>query len=115
MAHALLLSLLLAAQPASTPVEEPGTAQLPLSELLRLHQAADHPSAPAPEAPPVPAVVERLEISGLLLDDAAELTAHVEARVFSEAWTVLPLLKQDASLHVLAIPHLEQATLSTSS
>lgn len=103
------------ATPALAQSETPtGTASVPLEELLRLHRAVDSARTERPVRPPVPSVVEKLELAGLLLDDAAELSVHVDAQVFDEGWTVLPLLRKDALLHVLALPRLESGTLSIS-
>jgi len=112
LSAALVLSASVAsADPAADPS---GTAQLPLTEFLRLHRELDRSQAERPSAVPVAAVVEKLELSGLLLDDAAELSAHVEAQVFSDGWQVLPLVRKDAQLHVLSFPRLESGTLSMS-
>lgn len=89
-----------------------GTASLPLSELLELRRELDQARMARPESAPVAAVVEKVELAGLLLDDAAELTAHVEAKVFAGGWQVLPLVRKDPRLHVLSFPRLEAGTLS---
>lgn len=90
-----------------------GTANLPLAEVLRLHADLARAQEAKPRRAPVAAVVEKMELAGMLLDDAAELSAHVEARVFDEGWAVLPLVRKDPQVHVLAFPRLEAGTLST--
>ncbi|HEY3449944.1 MAG TPA: hypothetical protein VGK67_26565 [Myxococcales bacterium] len=113
-ALALVLSLSLPTAARAEPASDShsGTAQLPLSELLDLRRELDLARSARPESAPVAAVVEKVELSGLLLDDAAELTAHVEAKVFSSGWQVLPLLRKDPRLHVLGFPRLDSGTLS---
>lgn len=108
------LCLLLAAPAAlaQTPDPAAGTANLPLADVLRLHAELARAQEEKPRRPPVAAVVEKIELTGLLLDDAAELSAHVEAQVFDEGWAVLPLVRKDAQVHVLAFPRLEAGTLS---
>lgn len=110
-----ILAALLCAAPAAAETEPaaPGTAQLPLSEVLRLHRELDRRGEDKPPLAPLAAVVERIEIDGLLLDDAAELTAHVEAQVFAEGWATLPLLAKDAQLHLLSLPKVDGGALST--
>lgn len=103
-----------AAPSSATTAIEAGTANVPLSEVLRLHRELEKARDERPAQSPVAAVVERIEITGLLLDDAAELTAHVEARVLAESWAVLPLVRKDARLHVLSFPQIEGGTLATS-
>ncbi|MGC4116349.1 MAG: hypothetical protein QM765_17595 [Myxococcales bacterium] len=112
----LSTALALSASTARAETSDPhvGTASLPLSELLDLRRELDLARTTKPDSAPVSAVVEKVELSGLLLDDAAELTAHVEAKVFASNWQVLPILRKDPRLHVLTFPRLQAGTLSMS-
>lgn len=112
MRPAILLASLLLASSARADPEPAGTAQIPLAELLRLHRDLDRAQREPPPKEPLAAVLERVELTALLLDDAAELTAHLEAQVFTDAPSVLPLLQRGPGLNVLSLPRLEHGALS---
>jgi hypothetical protein len=98
--------LALAASPlpaqAEPPTSPPGTATLPLADLLALQRDRDR-EAPAP-APPVRAAVNRLEIAGRLLDTGLDATADVAITVVGEGWVAVPILELGGSTHLAGLP-----------
>lgn len=111
-----LLTLLFAFPLSSLAAEaQPGqptasSATLPLSEVLRLHQALEQArEKPKPDAP-LDATITRLVLDGRLLDDAVELTAHFELAVLGKGrWIQIPLLVRDATTHLAELPSVPNA------
>ena len=86
-----------------------GTANIPVQDLLALHQER----LPAPVAPPVAGVVNRLHLEGRVLDDALEVEVEVDASVLaSTGWTALPLLQVDGRVALVDVPELSGAWLA---
>ena len=85
---------------------EPGTATLPLNEVLRLHQST-HPVVPTPEPPPVAHTVSLFDVQARIISDAIEATASVKLTVFGTEWTNVPLLKPNNTLHLTSLPTVE--------
>ena len=111
---ALLLALLVpaaapaeASAPAGTAAPATGTVTLPLAELLALESAARTAERPAPTAPPVRATVNRMEISGRLLDAGLDATAQVEVTVVGDGWVTIPLLDVRPGTQLASLPTVE--------
>jgi len=86
---------------------DPGTATIPVDQLLAL-QRPD-----APPAPPVGGVVHALVARGQVLDDALDLTVSVRASVLAaRGWTELPLFDVGDTVDVTDVPTLEGAWLA---
>jgi hypothetical protein len=109
---ALLLALLV---PAAAPAEalagaaapEAGTVTLPLAQLQALEAAARTAEHPAPAAPPVRATVNRLEISGRLLDAGLDASAQVEVTVVGDGWVTVPLFDVRPGTQLASLPTVE--------
>lgn len=85
-----------------------GTANIPVSELLELH--AGQPDTPAP---PIAGVLDALQLSGRVLDDALVLKIDATVSVLaSEGWTTVPLLRVSPDLSLDALPSLSKAWLA---
>jgi hypothetical protein len=90
-----------------------GSATVPLAQVLDWKHAAEAAQTPAPRPPPVAGAVTKLELSGRLLDDAIDLTAHVEAVVVQGgAWTTLPLLPLEHGAALVSVPALDDGLVS---
>ena len=100
--------------PATSPPASPahGTATLPLAELRELERASHRAEAQDEPAPPVRATVNRLEISGRLLDTGLDATAQVEVTVIGEGWVTVPLLDVGKFTHLASLPPVEHGVLA---
>lgn len=109
---ALALALALA-ELASAEGPAPAQATLPLDELLRLERELDAKKRePEPAAPPLPAALEAVELTGRLVEQSLELNAHFEVSVLRPGWLSVPLLRMAPGLEVAARPELSDATLA---
>ncbi len=113
--EALLALAALCLTPAARAEDPPvaaARASLPLEEVLRLVRENERAREPRPAAAPVGAAVSRLLLAGRLLEDAVDLSAHVELAVLAEeAWTRVPLLRLSPQLHLSALPTVEGGEL----
>lgn len=102
---ALLLALSMLPQPASAQ----SSATLPLSEVIELHRAkAQKTEAPQP---PILATLNKLHLTGRLLDDAVDLRVAAQVAVLSDGhWVKVPLLKVHEQSNVSALPKLPEGT-----
>jgi hypothetical protein len=113
LAGALAFSVGLAAGAASAEPAPEARATLPLDQLLRLERELDEKKrAPSEAPPPVPAALEAVEVSGRLVEQSLELTAHFEVSVLQKGWLSVPLLRMAPGLQVAARPELADATLA---
>jgi hypothetical protein len=111
MIRPLVLSILLVTSPTRAD-NSASSATLPLEQLLRLHQQLNEAQKPPGTPPPVSGNVSKLELSGRLFDEGAELTAHFEVRIFSNGtWVSVPLLRLDPQMNLTALPALEDAAV----
>lgn len=84
-----------------------GTAEIPVAELLALHD-----TAPAVPAPPVAGALDRLDLKGRVLDDALEIEVSAGVSVLHEgAWTAVPLLDVGPQVALHDLPALTGAWL----
>lgn len=99
------LFLVLAVSTASSALadENPGTATLPLDEVIRLHRSASTATT-VQVPPPVPYTVSHFDVRARIISDAIEATATVKLTVFENAWTRVPLLKTNKALHITSLP-----------
>ncbi|HSA21509.1 MAG TPA: hypothetical protein P5076_08675, partial [Myxococcota bacterium] len=107
-----LLGLPPAARAEDDPPAAAARASLPLEEVLRLVHENERARAPRPAPAPLDAAVSRLVLSGRLLEDAVDLSAHVELAVLADdAWVRVPLLKLAPEVHLSALPAVEGGEL----
>ncbi len=98
-----MLALLFAVAAASE-----GTANIPVAELLELHDRA-----PSPPAPPVAGVLDTLQLSGRVLDDALVLQIDASVSVLATGtWTSVPLLRIHPKLSLDELPQISGAWLA---
>ena len=106
--YALMILTLLSTQLATTAQQavEAGKATLPLDEVLRLHRETEEARRkPKAVSPPMPATIHRLDVTGRLLDDGIDLTAHFEVVVLEGGkWVSVPLLEHDGATHLSSLP-----------
>jgi hypothetical protein len=113
LASALAFSLGLAAGAASAEPATEARATLPLDQLLRLERELEEKKrAPREAPPPVAAALEAVEVTGRLVEQSLELTAHFEVSVLQDGWLSVPLLRMAPGLQVAARPELSDATLA---
>lgn len=110
MSRELLFALSLApmlavAEPPAPP--NPGSATLPIAELLELHRERQAAAAAKPAPPPVRASVGRLEVTARLLDAGLDASAEVEVTVLGEGWVALPLLDVRRNTQLAPLPAVE--------
>lgn len=113
---ALLASLARVASPSTAHAQDAlssanpppsGTVTLPLAELLELKRAGQAAERAKPPAPPIRAAVNRLEISGRLLDAGLDATAEVELTVVGDGWVTVPLLEVRRGTRLAGLPTVE--------
>ncbi|MDJ0869693.1 MAG: hypothetical protein QNK03_26580 [Myxococcota bacterium] len=121
LSHALLLCLAaylapapaLAAADRATPLPA-REATLPLDEVLRLYRENAKAKEPDAPGPPVAATVQRLEMSGRVLDRAVEIEARIVVEVLADAaWVSVPLLGVGEGMTVRELPRVAKAVLTT--
>jgi hypothetical protein len=107
----LAAAIALAAAPAAgaadpaTPKPEAASATLPLEQILELYRERDEARREKPPAPPLAAALQKLELSGRLLDDGIDFTGRFEVSVLSDDdWVRVPLLALDAHSHLSDLP-----------
>lgn len=98
---------------AETPSPAGPSATLPLSEVLRLYKASES-KAESPDAkPPIRASVSKFELSGRLLENAVDVSAHIELSVLeAQGWVSVRLLRKDAALRLTKLPQIQNGVLS---
>jgi hypothetical protein len=95
-----------------TPAATAARASLPLEEVLRLVRENERAREPRPAPAPLAAAVSRLVLSGRLLEDAVDLSAHIELAVLAEdTWVRVPLLKLAPEVHLSSLPVVEGGEL----
>jgi hypothetical protein len=88
-------------------------ATLPLEKVLEMQKMIDAASEEVEVEPPVAATVNRIELSGRLLEGAIEFNAHYDIEVLSNgSWVEVPLLEQDAQTHLLKLPKVADASFA---
>lgn len=89
-----------------------GTATLPLDRILSLYRQTERAQ---PEArPPFSATLDRIELSGRLLEDALDLKAHFELTVLPRGeWVVVPLVVTDPATVIRDLPSVDSALVTT--
>jgi hypothetical protein len=80
-----------AAQSAAPPAGPPGTVTLSLADYNRLLDRAEHP-ARVPDAPPIPSVLSRAELSIRVAGARALGNFRLDGEVFHRGPTVVPLI-----------------------
>ena len=117
LAILLALSLVLALAVTARAEAEPelGKVTVSLGEVRRLEERIRdlEKERERDQAPPLRAAVQRFELEGRLLDDAVDLTAHVQVQVLTDAtWVRVPLLRRGPRTQLAALPELKGATLA---
>lgn len=93
----------------------PGTPQatLPLSEVLRLYKASENQPGKGEQRPPFDATVNKFELTGRLLENALELSAHIELSVLeTKGWALVSLLRKDGTLRIHRLPQMQNGLLT---
>jgi hypothetical protein len=81
------------------------SATLPLAEVLRLYKENQAKAEPKDVRPPVIASVSKLELSGRLLENTVDVSAHVELSVLdAQGWVTVRLLRKDGSIRITKLP-----------
>lgn len=89
------------------------TATLPLSEVLRLYKESQAKETTQAAKPPLTASVGKLELSGRLLENAVDVSAHVELSVLeAEGWVTVRLLRKDAAIRITKLPTVQNGVLA---
>ncbi|RPI74537.1 MAG: hypothetical protein EHM45_18550 [Desulfobacteraceae bacterium] len=90
-----------------------GSATLPLPELLKLYQATDRAQEKPKKSPPVKASLTSMQLEGRLLEDALDITAHLEVAVLADdEWVTVPLLDIDKTVSISSLPDIENAVIA---
>jgi len=90
---------------AATAEAEAASATLPLDEILKLYRERDEAARDQPAAPPVPASLQKVELTGRLLNDGIDFQGRFEVSVLSQdEWVAVPLLALDADSHLSKLP-----------
>ncbi len=98
---------------AATAAQEVPMASLPLEEILRLYKENEAGQVSEEAPPPFPATVNKIELSGRLLEEAIELEARFEVVVLGDGeWVSVPLLKRGGSTTLSTLPRVGNAVLA---
>ena len=104
------MSMTLPAVQPPSPIE--ASATMPLDQVLELYRSEAQLHAQPPSRPPIPAALQRIDLTARLLNDAVSLTARFEGQVLSEDWVSVPLLRLDANTQLSSLPPLDGAALT---
>ena len=89
------------------------SATLPLSEVLRLYKENQAKAQTQETKPPLTASVGKLELSGRLLENAIDVSAHVELSVLdAQGWVTVRLLRKDAAIRITKLPTVPNGVLA---
>lgn len=89
------------------------SATLPLAEVLRLYKENQAKAEPKDVRPPVIASISKLELAGRLLENAVDVSAHVELSVLdAQGWVTVRLLRKDGSIRITKLPTIPSGVLS---
>ncbi len=106
----ILLILLFIGQSFGENKLNESTATLPLSEILKLYQEKEDSKKTIIPKPPLNAAINRLELTGQLLENAVDLKAHFEITILDSCeWTQIRLFKNDKSICISELPEYEDA------
>jgi hypothetical protein len=98
---------------AQTPAAVEPLASLPLDEVLRLYRENEEAKEAEPEAPPIAASVDSIEVRGQLLDQAVDMRASVVVSVLeNEKWVVVPLFSGVGKMNLVELPQLDGGMLT---
>jgi hypothetical protein len=109
---ALLVTLACHAVPAplraadeASPEPERSSATLPLDEILQLYRERDEATRKEGPPPLVAASLQKVALSGRLLDDGIDFEGHFEISVLTDdEWVQVPLFAHDAGTHLTRLP-----------
>ena len=97
----------------SEEVNQKSSATLPLPELLELYQKSKGTEDTVKKSPPLKATINRIILEGHLLENAVDITAHVEIVVMEdEEWITVPFLKLDKSISIAELPDVQNAVIT---
>ncbi len=89
------------------------SATLPLAEVLRLYKENQAKTETKDVKPPLTASVGKMELSGRLLENAIDVSAHVELSVLdAQGWVTVRLLRKDAAIRITKLPTVQNGVLS---
>jgi hypothetical protein len=109
----LLIGNVFAQDNVSVKSDPLGSATLPLQELLKLYQETDQAKEKPKKSPPIKAAITSIQLEGHLLEDAVDITAHLEVVVLDEGeWVSVPLLDIDKTISISSIPDIENAVIA---
>jgi len=93
--------------------ETTSSATLPLPDLIKLYQDIESAKEKPKKMPPIKASITTIQLEGHLLEDAIDITAHMEVVVLdSEEWVSVPLFEIDKTINISSLPDIENAVLT---
>jgi hypothetical protein len=112
-----LCGMLAIGSPSPVRAEQPPSgnpvATLPLAEVLRLYKASESKAESPSAKPPVRATISKFELSGRLLENAIDVSAHVELSVLeASGWVSAALFRKDAALRLTKLPQIQNGVLT---
>ncbi len=88
-------------------------ASLPLEEVLRLYKENELSQLDEKVDPPFAATVNKVELTGRLLEEGIDLRARFEVAVLADGdWVSVPLLKRNAGTTLSKLPAADPAVLA---
>jgi len=89
----------------TAPRTERASATLPLGEILDLYRDRDEARKDRGAPPPVAASLQRVALSGRLLDDGIDFQGRFEISVLTDdEWVSVPLIAHDGNTHLSRLP-----------